>query len=473
MDKFYETEHFRRLLEQYEEMRDKGTGCYLEADELTDIAEYYNMQGRTDEAMEAVELALRIFPGAAMPLAFKARMAMLVEGDLRKADELAEQIAVKTDIEYIYMKAEIMIAAGNAKEADAYFEDHLDSEEEGEDRENFVLDVANIFLDHEHYDLAGKWLDKVGDKDNTDYKELRAIMLMGNGKFKESEKLFNELIDSDPYSGEYWNSLARSQFMHNNISESITSSEYSIAINPKDEEAILNKANGLFSLGNYKEALKYYRKYTELVPGSEVGEMFQGITLSNLGNDDEAVAFLERAAKSAKRLNATNNMRQIYQELAIITSRMGDKEKALRYVKQMEKAGEDVVMADVIRGYIEMEHGDTANAQEHFVKAVRMAKGRPEVLMQVAIAIYDNGYPKIAYNIFHAAMKNVPDGWTFGYSHLARCCFDLGKRDEFEENLRKAIRLNPAEARSILGDLYPEGTHPEEYPDIEPVLPQR
>lgn len=54
--------------------------------------------------------------------------------------------------------------------------------------------------------------------------------------------------------------------MANNIQESITSSEFSIAINPDDEEAILNKANGLFFLGNVDEAMKYYKTVGYIAP---------------------------------------------------------------------------------------------------------------------------------------------------------------------------------------------------------------
>ena len=72
--------------------------------------------------------------------------------------------------------------------------------------------------------------------------------MKSHGNYVESETILNELLDADPYFGPYWNQLAQSQFLRNDIQDSIISSEYSIAINPNDEEAVLNKANGLLHL---------------------------------------------------------------------------------------------------------------------------------------------------------------------------------------------------------------------------------
>ena len=127
-----------------------------------------------------------------------------------------------------------------------------------------ALDVAALFSDYEEMEYAETWLNRSNKTEENDYKEIRAHILKSRGEYKESELILNELLDSNPYSGPYWNQLAQSQLLRNDINEAITSSEYSIAINPEDEEAILNKVNGLFALGNYEEALKYFERYKKL-----------------------------------------------------------------------------------------------------------------------------------------------------------------------------------------------------------------
>lgn len=488
-DKYYDSRHFQKILQIYENFRNGNSNGYLDPEELTDVAEYYNSKGCQDEAMEAAGIALHIFPGATAPLAFMARAAILTEGDRHKADKLAEQIIDKSDIEYIYTKAEIMIADSNPEEADLYLQSYMEKtgkEMPEDDRQDFILDVASIFSDYEQYDLCGKWLRLSSLTDTDTYKELRGKTLMGKGRFEECEKLFNELIDNNPYACEYWNHLAYSQFMRNDFLGSITSSEYSIAINPDDEEAIINKANGLFSLGNYEEALEYYHKYTKLNPRDETGEMFQGMALSYLERTQEAITHLETAAETALRnyhaggrhagtSNANDttikNLIQIYQELAFLESRLGHCHKAMNYLDDMEEQGSDPNMTNVMRGYIQLEHGNTKDAQSFFIKAIHNSHGNQEIMLHTAIAVYDNGYVKTAYRLFHMFIDSTPLDWTDGFSYLARCCFDLGKKEEFDSVLRIAVNVNPSEARYILSDLYPEGTLPEEYLDIDPIHP--
>lgn len=80
-----------------------------------------------------------------------------------------------------------------------------------------------------------------------------ARTLFGLGKYKDSERLFNELLDKDPYSANYWNALAGVQYMKEDYSGALTSSEYAIAIDPNDANGLLSKANTLYAMGNHDE----------------------------------------------------------------------------------------------------------------------------------------------------------------------------------------------------------------------------
>ena len=54
---------FQKALLQYEEARRSGEEIYLDADVLTSIAEYYDRNQRTAEAIETIDYAIRLFPG--------------------------------------------------------------------------------------------------------------------------------------------------------------------------------------------------------------------------------------------------------------------------------------------------------------------------------------------------------------------------------------------------------------------------
>lgn len=263
MDIYYHSDKFKQLLRRYEALQEGSISEIPDPEDLTEIAEYYHTLGEESKAIEAADYAAGVYPEATAPLTFKSRMALLVDNNPQLADDIAEMITDKSDPDYLYLKAEIMIAENKPDAADSFLENWYDGLTDPENREDYVLDVAALFSDYDETYYTEKWLKRSTMTDDNDYKEIRARILKSHGRYEESEAILNELLDANPYSGPYWNQLAQSQFLRNDIQDSIASSEYSIAINPDDDEAILNKANGLFALGNYEESLKYYQRYKQ------------------------------------------------------------------------------------------------------------------------------------------------------------------------------------------------------------------
>ena len=332
-DKYFESNEFKVLLQRYEQAEAEGKSVYMEPDELSDIAEYYYQKGNIEAARQAVGYALQLFPDATEPLAFRARLALLVDNDISQARQFAEQIADKSDLEYHYLVAEIMLADNKADEAGDYLKQHYDELYDQTDKDDYPIDVANLFADYDQYEKAARWLRLTNDTEATDYKELKGRIAIQLGHYDESERIFNQLIDDNPYATPYWNRLATTQFLQNNIHDSIQSSEFSIAINPDNDEAILNKANGLFSLGNIEEAADYYHRFSLLCPDDEAGPMFEGICRLNMGQNEEAVALLRQAERLAP--EDSEYRFDIYQELAFALSQAGHTDEALEIYRML------------------------------------------------------------------------------------------------------------------------------------------
>ena len=460
-DQYFASAEFRQKLDRYEAAISHGDSIYMDPDELTDIAEYYYQKGHTDRSLKTIEDAIDMFPGATIPLVFRSRFSLLKDNDIRQAEIYAEQIADKSDLDYFYIRAEIMIADNRTEEADRYLHDcyrHLDED----DAADFVLDVATLYADYNQMDKAQAWLQLSEESELADYKELQGRIAMSQGKYEESEHIFNQLLDEDPYSIPYWNQLASTQFMNNHIHESITSSEFSIAINPDDEEATLNKANGLYSLGNHEEALKYYRRYSELCPQDETGEILQGMALLNMNRLEEAATLFKKAEEKAT--PQSPNLLEIYQELAFTLSHLGKLNDALDYVSKAEFLPDsNVEELMVLRGHLLLEHGNIEDAHHYFQQAMQQSGSSPHIFLRIAISIYDCGFLKLSYKMFKTLLGAGLEGWNQGYAYLAACCKDLGKQDEYLLNLRKACTLNPMESQTILGDLFPPELPVSEY----------
>ena len=461
-DKFYESPEFKEKFQLYENAQASGTSVYLEPDDLTDIAEYYHILGNIDACKNTVEYAIKMFPGATMPLVFRSRVALLMEHDVALAEEYAEMIDDKADLEYLYLKAEIMIVDDRAEEAETFLRDAYEELEDDEDKADFLIDVANLYADYELMEYAQQWLSLSEEYDSTDYKELQGRIAMGLGDYEESNRIYNELIDRNPYSFTYWNQLASSQLLHNEIMESIQSSEFALAINPDDEDATLNKANGLFNLGNFEEACKYYERFTKISPNSEVGEMFLGISLINLNRTEEGVEHLKKAESLADAFS--EYLHDIYVELAYSLTALGKHEDAMEYIEKISQLDDcDPYETDVLKGNVHLQKGETTEAMKCFQHAVTASNGSPRVILRIGICIYDNGYYSLAYDVFHLLLDDASDEWKDGWSYLALCCMLLSRKDEFVYAVRKACQQNPVEAKMVLGEIFPENLSPDDY----------
>ena len=461
-EEYFKTEDFRELLDSYEASINAGTTPFMDADDLVDIADYYSFYGDMEKAEEAIDCALQLYPHATLPNVFKARQA-LADNDFAKAREFAEVIESRDDPDYHYLQAEILIAEGRTAEADRYLRDYgmtVDADE----YEDFIRDCANLYIDYGISDKAYEWMMRSRGDDSDDFKELMARTLFGLGKYKDSERLWGELIDRNPYSKQYWNALASTQFMSEDYSGAITSSEYAIAIDPQDPEGILSKANGLFRLNNYEEALTYYKRYTDMMPDDEFGLLHQGVCLVNLGRNEEALELLDAALVIAA--EDSPFLVQIYQELAFCYSALKNPQKALAMLDKTETLDCDHVDMMVIRGHILLENDQLHRAEEAFKAAIMQSDNAPGVMLRIIVSLYDNRYVNACYQMllkFFAFVHDYAPDFKGGHAYMALCCYDLGRMDEFMKHLKLAVKESPQESHMVLGCLFPQDTDVQDY----------
>ena len=456
---YFDSEEFRTILSQYEESVESEHPIYIDADDLADIADYYQYNGFPEKARIAVDLALEYNPDAVGPLLFKAREAIMAN-DFETAKEYAERIEAVDTMEAVYLKGEMMICEGKTEEADQYFIEQM-KDITTDELMDYVYDVANIFSDYDLHDKAFQWMVRSQGDNSDSFKELMAHTLFGLGKYKDSERIFNELIDHNPYSIHYWNALASAQFMREDYSAAITSSEYAIAIDPKDPDSLMSKANCLYNLQNYEEALNYFQRYSEQMPDDEFGYLYQGTCLINLERYQEAVKLLDKALEIA--LPDSQYLPEIYQELAFGHSELKEPETALYYLEETQALDCDHTNMEIIKGHILLANKRPEDAADAFREALRLSGDSPRTMLRIIVSLYDNQYIQTSYIFLKHLLSDMGDEWNEGFSYMALCCRDLGKGKEFLHYLKLASEKNPKEARTILGGLFPSGLDPKEY----------
>ncbi|MBR1401519.1 MAG: tetratricopeptide repeat protein [Prevotella sp.] len=455
---YHKSDEFLAILKEYEDCEKRNVPCIISSEDYADIAEYYDNNNLTEQALRAIDAALDIYPGEIYPLALRARFALVHNHNPQEARFYANQIEDKGNMEYHYLMAEIFIAEKQTEKADSYLEKVFEDIDEDELEES-ILDVASLFTDYEQYETSWKWLQKIDERDDEEYLLLLGRTLEGLGRNEESEKVFNKLIDIDAFSSDYWDCLAATQYNQHKFNESISSSEYSIALNPDNDEATLNIANGLYSLGNYAEALSYYERYNKLRPDDEYGELFSGICLINLDRNEEALEHLLRAEKIAPPYS--NNLTDICQEIAFAKDKTGDLEGALASLDKAAQLNGNHAELLVLKGQFYLEHNQTEEAQLCFNNAIRESNSAPDIFYRIAVAAYEAGYVHMAGEMLDILYKNT--NWNKGYSYMAVCQFLGNNMNRFYEYLQKAVEQDAREAKLILGYMFPEGMDPSEY----------
>ncbi len=460
-DDYFNSKSFRCLLEKFRKSEQNMIHSIFDPEEYVDLAEYFYNNNQKSKGYKIIDLALQIYPGALSPLLFKARVELLDNNNPVRAAWYVEQIEDKSDLEYIYIKGEIMVAQKQIEEADNYYEQHyitLDAEE----KSYYEIDISNIFFDYEVIDKGLKWFARCSNKQLLEYMELEAKVEMIKGNFKSSQKLYNKLIDNNPFNIQYWNSLASSQFFNDEIEEAISSSEYSIAINPDNAAALLNKANGLYKLGNYEEALKYYIRYNRINTADESGEILIGLCYLLLEKFEDAISFLSKAAMHCEKNSP--NLVDIYKDLSYAMCRLGRIDEGLAMLDKMDEIVKNPNDLLVNKGIILIGCGHFDKAKKYFVKALKQSNYDRNIFLKIAITVYESGDPTLAYRMFTTVYKQN-EHWYKGYAFYAACCHDLNKKEEFLQSLRLAVKYTPYETQEVLGVLFPDKMPVEEYYD--------
>ena len=463
-DNYYQTKEFEQLLDKYEVAMQHGDSVYFEPDDLTDIAEFYHLHGQTQKARAACDYALNIFPGATAPTVFKARAAMVIDDNPAEARRILATANDKTDLEYYYMEAELLLYENKSDEASAYLQDIFQQLDDEDDRADFVLDVATLYADYQRFEEAQHWLSLSDESDEPDYRELRARIAVSKGDIDEAETILNDLIDEDPYDGRYWNHLASAHLNGGRMHDAIDATDFSIAINPNDQEAIYTKAYALFVLNKYEEAIDNFNHYCALGPSDPNGWYYLGMSYLNIERFDEAL----ESFRKARQLSNINDdiLFQIYQEQAFILAHQGQLEEAEQNIAEALKlatTGQQQQELAVLHGHVLLVCGHLLKAHQYFLKAIVDSNQSPHAYLRIAISVYDCGYMRLAYKLFKLLFSQTGEEWADGYAYMALCCYDLALHGEYMHYLEKACTLNPNEAALVLFELFPDNMPVDDY----------
>jgi len=467
-DDYFRSKVFKEMLEEFERNEKEGIPNVISSDDYADIAEFYYDKGDKKRAEHVADTAAEMYQGATAPLLFKARMELIDRRNADRAEQIAELIEDKSDTDYYYFQAELMLTRGHAAEADAYLEERY-TDIDDDDKEFYLIEVSSLFIDYNETEIAERWAARCTEHDLDGYKALCAQIAIAHEDFETSKRIYKELLDKDPYSTVYWNALAGAQLLSDDSEGSISSSEYSLAIDPDNADGIINMANGLYNIENYKEALKYYTRYAEMFPNDENAEMLLGLCWLMLDEYKTAIGHLRKALEANP--SESSNAVDIHRAIVWAAGYLGAVDEAFAELDLFVAAGGNRCEALVLRCALLQKRGDNEKAEALLLNAIEKSELDTKIFIETAISLYESGRPRAAYNLFSLIFKHMRELHT-GRAYFAACCHSIAVCchnaelwNRFVDNVRQAAEHEPKEAQVVLGHLFPEGMKPSEYYD--------
>jgi tetratricopeptide (TPR) repeat protein len=216
---------------------------------------------------------------------------------VEEASKLCSQIADKTDLEYIFLKSEILLASEQVDMAEDMLRGKMNDIDDEDELEDYILCVANIYLEYGFPEQVADWLSQSHQNDAYQYREIKATLCYLDEKYDEAERIFNSLLDEDPYDAHIWKYLSKCQFKGERYNESISSCDFALAVTPNDSEAVLIKAAMMFCIENFTEALRYYRRFQELEPHEHAVLPYIAACFHYMGEREQYLTYLKSSCE--------------------------------------------------------------------------------------------------------------------------------------------------------------------------------
>lgn len=461
-DVYFNDPEFLEYLQQYEKARANDEPIYMDAEDLTDIAEFYMTQNREEEANEAISLALSLHPDSVDPLIFLARQQMFHD-NLDEAIIIAHSIPDQNDRETIFLWTELLIRSDKPEEALQLILSKQEEQDEGE--EMFLYDAACIFMDYQLNEIAQELINILEEKfpQNAKLRKLKIENLIALEDYDEAIKQLQVYIDDYPYSTSAWISIAEAHVMKGDFLEALDNVEFCLAINPTHSQALLLKAHCLFHLNHLDETHEIYLKLQKKDP--ENGRLYymDAITLANMEKFGEAKVLIAKALEYTPEYD--EDRVQVLLHMAFIESKCHNvigASNALEEAMRVSK-GKGEIEYNLLMGEILLENGREQEAAEHFEIAYNESKNKQQTLLTMGIAYAETMHYDTALSLLKSfTQENNGKEGVVAIPYLAYCYKKIHDQDNYLKYLRKAVSADREITEFLFAKDYPS-IQPEEY----------
>jgi tetratricopeptide (TPR) repeat protein len=324
-------EELKELLRQYENLRAGKVHAFLEEEAFERIIDHFDEIDDFPKALEVAETGLEYFPFSSQLLVKNADL-LIVTRKYHEALELLDRALLfdSSDINIPILKTDAYLALDQQEKAVEILEEAL-HHFEGEDRQELLFELADVYDDYEEFDKVFDCLKLILEGDLTNEEALYKICFWTDftGRNEESIQLHQRIIDEHPYCELAWFNLGAGYQGLKLYEKAIDAYQYAIAIDEKFDYAYRNMGDAYIRLRQYKEAIEVLEKVVELTRPEEVIYEAIGHCYHRLKNYAQARFHYRKASH----MNPDDS--KLYYKIALTYIDEGHWEQA---IKQLENA---------------------------------------------------------------------------------------------------------------------------------------
>lgn len=286
------------LIRRYEQAIESGKNIYLDADEFSDLAEYYDMQEDTDVAREIIESGLAIHPGSTSLLAKKVKF-VIYDGDYVEALGMLDKIG-EYNFDLYLLKIECLLQLERYDEAYNLTEELLEKEDE-EDQDHIFAELGFLHVEADCFKEAAIYFQESlkFNPENIEVLSDLAYAYEMLADFDAAIDTTNKILDIEPYTYEAWINLGKLFSLKEEFEKAIDAFDFALTINDSDSNVLKLKAHCLSIAGRVEEAVEIFKELLLLDPNDNslyllLSECYQSLEMYSEALDslDEYVSII-------------------------------------------------------------------------------------------------------------------------------------------------------------------------------------
>ncbi|MCS6991831.1 MAG: tetratricopeptide repeat protein [Chitinophagales bacterium] len=249
------------VVARFEEGLSKQRPEFFDVATYESLIRYYESRQRWQQALEVAECACAQHPFSPVFVIKKATF-LLVLKKYEQAEALLDQAALldPSDISVAILRSDMYLQTNRKQQAISCLEKAIETTDDLEDREELLLELADIYEECDEFELLYSTLERVLKLNPRNQEALSrmwyAVEL--SGYYEESIRLHQWVIDQDPYSYLAWHNLGNAYYDLGRYHDAIEAFGFATAINEDWDLSYRDCGDAYLQLKQYRKAIEQF-----------------------------------------------------------------------------------------------------------------------------------------------------------------------------------------------------------------------